>query len=130
MATAQHVIKFTTQSEVERYAFKWFAGYQLVSFLALILTGAFLQIFGSPELSSNDFFEAFSAGIVSQSRFYINFVILRIAKNFFDLSQFLPLLQMGFQRLTKSKFGSSQRRLNTFMFPAPLNTPRMLPAYR
>jgi len=53
--------------------------------------------------------------------------VLRISKNFLDLSLLLPLLKKLFIRAKRSKEGSSQRKLNSYMYPEGLNINRMLP---
>lgn len=124
---AIHVVKFRTYTAVNAFTFRYFYLYQLLNFLVIIIGGSISSAWGKLYNNPADFWKSASAAVVNQSAFFLTYAIIRVAKNFLDLSLLLPLLRKFFLRLKRNKKGSSQRKVDKWMFPEGLNINRMLP---
>jgi len=120
-------IRFRTYTQVNAYTFKFFYLYQLVGFLSIIIGGSITTAWADLSRSPTDFWKATSKAVVDQAAFFLSYAIIRVSKNFLDLSLLLSLLRKLFLRLKRNKKGSSQRKVDAWMFPEGLNVNRMLP---
>ena len=124
---AIHVVRFRTYTAVNAFTFRYFYLYQLINFLVIIIGGSISSAWGKLKNNPNDFWYSASAAVVNQSTFFLTYAIIRVSKNFLDLSLLLPLLRKLFLRAKRNKKGTSQRKIDRWMYPEGLNINRMLP---
>jgi len=90
---SKRYIRYKTRAECDNFVYKWNFAYRLANILIIILSGSLLTLLKSSATNPQEVLQSFTEGLLSQSQFFLNNVIVSIGtETLMELAQIRAMI--------------------------------------